>query len=191
MKRILTFFAVLLVAVTAMAQEASQEMAKRYGIKSGEYKTEMDMMGQKVVATTYFDDYGNVQLSKTKMSMMGMTIDMGTLMRDGKTYMINYGDKQVQEMPAQESLNYMDLNDEAVARYKIKMEGQEEVAGKSCTVYTAEISQMGQTAKIKAYIWEGIPMKLITTTNGMAITTVVTNLQEGPVDASLFELPQF
>lgn len=186
MKRILTIFAVLLAAVTAMAQGT-----KTYGIKSGTYKTEMDMMGQKVVASVWFDDFGARQLTKTKMSMMGMDLDMGTLVLDGKTYMINYAEKQVQEMPAQESINYMDLNEEAVAKYKIAMDGVEEIAGKECLVMTAEISQMGQTAKVRASVWEGIPMKTVTSSMGMNITTTVTELKEGPVDASLFVLPEF
>ena len=187
MKRILTFFAVLLVAATTMAQGG----AKTYGIKSGEYKTEMNMMGQKVVATVWFDDFGAKQLTKTKVSMMGMDLDMGTLLLDGKTYMINYGEKQVQEMPTQESINYMDLNDDTIAKYKIVMDGVEEVAGKECLVMTAEVNQMGQTAKVKASVWEGIPMKTVTSSMGMDIIITVTDLKEGPVDPSLFKLPEF
>ena len=188
MKRILTTLcAMLLITVAALAQDAP----KRYGIKSGQFKTETSMMGQKIVATTYFDDYGNTQLTKTKMSMMGMDMDMGTLMKGGKTYMINYGDKQVQEMPAQETINYMNLNDEAVKKYKVKSEGAEEVGGKSCLVFTMEVSERGQTAKARASVWEGIPMKTVTEVMGMSVTATVVELKEGPVDASLFELPQF
>jgi len=187
MKRILTLCAVLLVAVTAVAQETT----KRYGIKSGEFKTEMDMMGQKIVATTYFDEYGGLQITKTKMSMMGMDLDMATLMRDGKTYMVNYGEKQVQEMPAQESINYLNLTDEVIAKYKIKTLGTETVGGKECTQYSAEVSQMGQTAKTTVSIWQGIPMKTSTDAGGMAITQTVTEIKEGPVDASLFDIPKF
>ena len=75
MKRILSICAVLLVAVTAMGQN-------RYGIKSGSYKTEMDMMGQAIVQTTYFDDYGAKEV--TEMDMMGMQMTQLTI--DGKTY---------------------------------------------------------------------------------------------------------
>ena len=71
MKRILSICAVLLVAVTAMGQN-------RYGIKSGSYKTEMDMMGQTITNTTYFDDYGAKEV--TAMNMMGM--EMTQLMKD-------------------------------------------------------------------------------------------------------------
>ena len=187
MKRIFTICAVLLVSVTALAQEAP----KYYGIKSGEMKTETDLMGQKIEATTYFDDYGRLQYARTKMSTMGIDIDMGTISRDGKSYMVNYGEKTVQEMPAQESINYLDLNEAAVAKYKVKEIGKEIVDGKECTVYTLEISQMGQTAKTKAWVWNGVPMKTVTDAMGMSITATVSEIKEGPVDASLFEVPKF
>ena len=187
MKRILTLGIALLAAVAALAQEAP----KKFGVKSGEIITQTDLMGQKMSATTYFDNYGTLQYSRTKMSMMGMDIDMGTLQRDGKTYMINYSDKIVQEMPAQQEVNYMDLTDEVVAKNKIKEVGEEEVAGKPCKVYTMEISQMGQSARVKAYVWEGIPMKTVTSAMGMDIVAEVIEVKEGAVDASLFEVPKF
>jgi hypothetical protein len=187
MKRILTVCAVLLVAVAAMAQGTT----KRYGIKSGEFKTEMDMMGQKILATTYFDDYGNLQVSKTKMEMMGMSIDMATLLKDGKQYTINYGDKTVQEMPAQESINYLNLTDEVIAKYKIKTLGTETVNGKECTKYSAEINQMGMTVKTTVSVWQGFPMKSVVDASGMNMTQYLKDIQEGPVDAALFEIPKF
>ena len=187
MKRILTLCAVLLVAATAWSQEAQ----KRFAIKSGEFKSETDMMGQKMLSTTYFDDFGDLMYSRVKVSMMGMEVDMGTLQRDGKNYTINYSDKTVQETPAQESVNYLDMSEKAVAKYKIKEIGQEVVCDKECTVYSLEISQMGQTAKAKASVWNGIPMKTVTETMGMSLTATVIEIQEGPVDASLFEVPKF
>ena len=180
MKKIFAFCAVLLVAATAFGQN-------RYGIKSGSYKTEMDMMGQVITNTTYFDDYGAKEV--TSMNMMGM--EMTTLMKDGKTYMINKGEKSVQEMPAQQSINYLNLTDEVIAKNKIKETGKETVSGKECTVYTAEISQMGQTAKATVSVWNGIAMKSVIDAGGFGITQKVVEVTEGPVDAALFEVPKF
>ena len=187
MKRILTLCAVLLVAVTAMAQDG----AKRYGIKSGEYTTVMDMMGQEIKATVYFDDYGAKQFTRTKMEMMGMSMDMGTLQKDGKQYMINYGDKTVQEMPAQESVNYLNLTPEAIKKYKVQEVGKETLDGKECTKYTMEISQMGQTAKTTVWVWQGFAMKNVIDAGGFAISQKIVEVTEGPVDAALFEVPKF
>ena len=105
--------------------------------------------------------------------------------------MINYDEKTVQEMPQQESINYMDLNEATVAKFKVKEIGKEVVGGKECTQYSLEISQMGQTAKTKASVWKGIPMKTVTDAMGMSITAEVVEIKEGPVDATLFEVPKF
>ena len=184
MKKIFTLCAVLLVAVTAMAQDG----AKRYGIKSGSYKTEMDMMGQTITNTTYFDDYGAKEA--TTMNMMGM--EMTQINRDGKMYIVNKAEKSVQEMPAQQSaINYLNLTDEVIAKNKVKEIGTETVSGKDCTIYTAEISQMGQTAKATVSVWNGIAMKTSIDMGGFAMTTKVVEVNEGPVDAALFEIPKF
>ena len=181
MKKCFTLCAVLLIAVTAMAQNG------RYGIKSGSYKTEMDMMGQTITNTTYFDDYGAKEV--TSMSMMGM--EMTQISKDGKMYIVNKGEKSVQEMPARESINYLDLTEEVVAKNKIKEVGTETVSGKECTVYTAEISQMGQTAKATISVWNGFAMKSTIDAGGFAITTKIVEVNEGPVDTALFEVPEF
>ena len=182
MKKVFTFCAVLLVAVTTFAQ------APRYGIKSGSYKTEMDMMGQVITNTTYFDDFGAKEA--TSMSMMGM--EMTQISKDGKMYLVNKGEKSVQEMPQQQqTINYLNLTDEVIAKNKIKETGKETVAGKECTVYTLEMNQMGQTAKATVCVWNGFPMKTVINSDFGAFTTTVTEINEGPVDAALFEVPKF
>ena len=181
MKKIFAFCAVLLVAATAFAQ------APRYGIKSGSYKTEMDMMGQTITNTTYFDDYG----AKTSASVNMMGMEMVQISKDGKMYLVNKAEKSVQEMPRQESINYLNLTDEVVKKYKVKEIGKETVDGKECTIYTAEISQMGQTAKTTVSVWNGIAMKTTIDAGGFTMTTKVTEIKEGPVEAALFEVPKF
>ena len=181
MKKVFTFCAVLLMAVAAMAQTG------RYGIKSGSYKTEMDMMGQTITNTTYFDDFGAKEV--TTMNMMGM--EMTQLSKDGKMYLVNKGEKSVQEMPAQESINYLNLTDEVVKKFKVKETGKETVSGKDCTIYTAEINQMGQTAKATVSVWNGFAMKSVIDAGGFSITQKIAEINEGPVDAALFEVPKF
>ena len=183
MKKVFTICAVLLVAATAMAQDG----AKRYGIKSGTITTEMDMMGQTITNTTYFDDYGAKEA--TSISMMGM--EMTQISKDGKMYMVNKGEKTVQEMPAQQSINYLNLTEEAIAKNKIKEIGKETVSGKECTIYTAEVSQMGQTAKATVSVWNGIAMKSTIDAGGFGITQKVVEVTEGPVDAAMSEVPKF
>ena len=184
MKKFFSFCAVLLVAVAAMAQNGT----KYYGIKSGTIKIEMDMMGQTVPSTIYFDDYGAKQA--TSISMMGM--EMTQINKDGKMYLVNKGEKSVQEMPQQqEQINYLNLTDEIKAKYKIKEVGKETVAGKECTTYTVEVSQMGQTVKTTVSVWNGIAMKTTADMGGFSMSQKVTEVKDGPVDAAIFEVPKF
>ena len=184
MKKIFSLCAVLLVAVAAMAQNGT----KYYGIKSGTIKVEMDMMGQTIPSTIYFDDYGAKQA--TSISMMGM--EMTQINKDGKMYLANKGEKSVQEMPQQqEQINYLNLTDEIKAKYKIKEVGKETVAGKECTTYTVEVSQMGQTVKTTVSVWNGIAMKTTADAGGFSMSQKVTEVKEAPVDAAIFEIPKF
>jgi hypothetical protein len=184
MKRIFSLCAVLLVAVAAMAQNGT----KYYGIKSGTIKVEMDMMGQTIPSTIYFDDYGAKQA--TSINMMGM--EMTQINKDGKMYLVNKGEKSVQEMPQQqEQINYLNLTDEIKAKYKIKEVGKETVAGKECTTYTVEVSQMGQTVKTTVSVWNGIAMKTVADAGGFSMSQKVTEVKEAPVDAAIFEIPKF
>ena len=156
MKKFFSFCAVLLVAVAAMAQNGT----KYYGIKSGTIKIEMDMMGQTIPSTIYFDDYGAKQA--TSISMMGM--EMTQINKDGKMYLVNKGEKSV---------------------------GKETVAGKECTTYTVEVSQMGQTVKTTVSVWNGIAMKTVADAGGFSMSQKVTEVKEAPVDAAIFEIPKF
>lgn len=184
MKKFFSLCAVLLVAVAAMAQNGT----KYYGIKSGTIKIEMDMMGQTIPSTIYFDDYGAKQA--TSISMMGM--EMTQINKDGKMYLVNKGEKSVQEMPQQqEQINYLNLTDEVKAKYKIKEVGKETVAGKECTTYTVEVSQMGQTVKTTVSVWNGIAMKTVADAGGFSMSQKVTEVKEAPVDAAIFEIPKF
>ena len=184
MKKFFSLCAVLLVAVAAMAQNGT----KYYGIKSGTIKIEMDMMGQTIPSTIYFGDYGAKQA--TSISMMGM--EMTQINKDGKMYLVNKGEKSVQEMPQQqEQINYLNLTDEIKAKYKIKEVGKETVAGKECTTYTVEVSQMGQTVKTTVSVWNGIAMKTVADAGGFSMSQKVTEVKEAPVDAAIFEIPKF
>lgn len=184
MKRFIVCCLSLLAATTLML---GQNAPKKFEIKSGRFTLVSEVMGQKVESKNYFDDYGNLQASVT--SAFGM--ELTTISRDGKTYMVNAAAKQVQEMPVQESVNYLDLTDEVIAKYQIKEVGSDTVTGKECIKYTMEVSQMGQTAHITVSVWQGIPMKTVTSVSGTDVAATITEIVEEPVDASLFTVPSF
>ena len=183
-KRFITSFILLFSATTMLL---AQEASKKYGLKSGTITTVSEVMGQKIESKGYFDDYGNLQVSKA--NTFGMEIS--TILRDGKTYMVNHSAKQVQQMPVQETINYLDLSDEIISKYKIQEAGKETVSGKECVKYTLEVSQMGQTAQLTVCVWQGFPMKTVTRANGMEVVATITEITECEVDPSLFEVPTF
>jgi len=167
-------FALAFMATSLLAQEAP----KKYGIKSGTVKAVTEVMGQKAEGISYFDNYGALEAGKSQANGM----EVLTITRDGKTYMVVPSVKQVREMPTQESVNYLNLTDDVIEKYKIKEIGKDVVAGKDCIKYSMEVSQMGQTAKLTVSVWNGY---------AMVITAVVTEFKEGEVDPSLFEIPTF
>ena len=183
MKKYMTVCAALLVAVVALGQAPE----KRYGVKSATVKVVTNMMDQKVESVSYFDDFGAKEL--TVMEMMGMK--MNQISRDGKMFIVNEAEKQVQEMPARDNINYLNLTPEVIKKYNVKEVGKETVAGKECIKYTAEIEQMGQKAQVEVSVWNGYAMKSKIDMGGFGISTEVKEFKEGPVDAKLFEIPKF
>ena len=183
MKKYMTVCAALLVAVVALGQAPE----KRYGVKSATVKVVTNMMDQKVESVSYFDDFGAKEL--TVMEMMGMK--MNQISRDGKMFIVNEAEKQVQEMPARDNINYLNLTREVIKKYNVKEVGKEKVAGKDCIKYTAEIEQMGQKAQVSVSVWNGYAMKSNIDMGGFGISTEVVEFKEGPVDAKLFEIPKF
>ena len=185
MKRLFVFVAALLMAAVMMT---AQDGARKYGVKSGTAKVETEMMGQKVEITSWFDDYGALEATLTKMGGMEAT----TISKDGKSWMVNPAMKMVQEVPAQqEQVNFMNLTDEIIAKYKIMEIGKETVAGKDCVQYSLEVEQMGQTVKMKVSVWKGYSMKSVSSVMGMDIAATVTEFTECDVDPSHFEIPVF
>jgi len=189
MKRIIVLAIMLSAAVTAVAQESS----KKYEIKSGIVKGVTEMMGQKIEAVSYFDNYGAWEISKTKTSIPGIgDMEVATITKDGKSYMVNYSARQVQEVPVQESINYLAISKEAIAKFKLRETGTETIGDKECIKYTAEISQMGQTATVTAWVWKGYPIKSVTSVAGVEVTVKVTEFTENAeIDPAVFEVPAF
>lgn len=188
MNKILTTVTALLV----MAIAASAQENKHYEIKSGILKQTTEVMGRKTESVSYFDDFGALQASRSKVEIPGSApMDVATIQKEGKMFMVNYTSGQVQEIPMQESVNYLDLTDEIVDKYKIVKAGEEEILGRMCAKYSEEVSQMGQTAKVTVWVWKGIPIKNVTEIQGMSITTEVTEIvEDAMVLPQVFDIPE-
>ena len=151
----------LVLLLASVAGVASAQ--NRYGIKSG-ILTQKSEMGE---TTIYFDNYGALEAQKMKMNFMGNEMEMSIIRKDGKTYMVNVAEKQVQEMPAGgmmggSDINFLNLTDAVKSANKIKEAGKETILGKECTKYTMEAEQMGMTMSQTVWVWNGIALKSLT-----------------------------
>lgn len=187
MKKVLSIVILLAISVSVFAQDG-----KKYEIKSGIVKTVTEVMGQKVEATAYFDNYGAIEASKTKTPSPMGELDLTTISKDGKTYVVNHTMKNVQTVPQQQEINFLNLTDEVIKQYKVVMIGIEKIGERECSKYIFEMSMMGQTISSTAWVWKGITLKSVSQANGMTITVNVTELQEdAAIDASIFDVPTF
>lgn len=191
MKRIVLSLTLLAVTIVAMAQEAP----KSFEIKSGIAKINTTLMGQVAESTTYFDNYGAISVTKSKTSVPGSgEIEVSTITKDGKNYIVIPAMKQVREAPVnvEEVINYLQLTDEVREKFKIKELGTETVCGKECTKYSEEITQQGQKASATVCVWKGFPMKTIIAFAGLEITTEVVEFTEDAfILPQTFEIPSF
>ena len=184
----------LISLVLLLASVAGVAMAQnRYGVKSG-ILTQKSEMGE---TTIYFDNYGALEAQKMKMDFMGNSMEMTILRKDGKTYMINASEKQVQEMPAGggmggNDINFLNLTDAVKSANKIKEAGKETILGKECTKYTMESSQMGMTMSQTVWVWQGITLKSLTDGGQFQFGNEVVKFEENAtIPASTFDVPKF
>ncbi len=181
----LAIIAVLAAAfcVGAQAQE------KLYDVKSGVVTMEMDMMGQVIVQKIYFDDYGAKQATVSNFGGR----DSRTIVVDGKNVMINDEEKTAMQMPmmgAQERVNFCNLTDKEIKKYKVQELGKETVAGKECTKYSVTLFMMGQPQKQTVWVYKGITLKSTSKSDFGDMNQTATKLEENvEVPASMFTVP--
>lgn len=185
MRKLLIITALLSLSIAAFAQE------KRYEVKSGKVTMEMDMMGQTMVQEIYFDDYGAKQA--TVSNMMGQTMRM--LVVDGKNVMVNDADKTAMSMPAMgpelDRINFLNLDEKTVKKNRIKVLGEETVAGKTCKKYSYKMLMMGQAQTVTAWVYKGITLKSsINTDFGEMIQEAVRIEEDITVKPEMFTVPE-
>ena len=177
-------FAVLAAAFCAGAQ--AQE--KLYEVKSGIVTMEMDMMGQTMTQEIYFDDFGAKQATVSNFGGNKMRM----LVIDGSNVMVSDDQKTATKMPmmgAQERVNFCNLTEKEIKKYKVQELGKETVAGKECTKYSVTLMMMGQPQKQTVWVYKGITLKT-TTNSDFGGNQTATKIQENvEIPASMFTVP--
>ena len=184
MKRFALIAALVAICMGVQAQE------KTYEVKSGIVTMEMDMMGQTVVQEICFDDYG---AKKATISNFGGN-KMRMLVIDGSNVMVNDAEKTATRMPMMgqgETVNFLNLDEKTVKKYKVKELGTETVAGKECKKYSITVFMMGQPQKQTVWVYKGITLKSSASSDFGEMVQVATKVQENvEIPASTFTLPE-
>lgn len=184
MKKILFIAILMATCAGAFAQE------KVYEVKSGIVTMEMDMMGQKIVQQIYFDDYGAKQATVGNFGGRKSR----NIVVDGSTVMVNDDEKTAMKMPMmgqQEHVNFLNLDEKTIKKYKVKELGTETVAGKECKKYEVTLFMMGQPQKQTVCVYKGITLKSTSKSDFGDMNQTATKLEENvAVPASMFVLPE-
>ena len=107
--------------------------------------------------------------------------------------MVNDDEKTAMKMPMmgqREVVNFNNLDEATVKKFKVKELGKETVAGKECTKYSVTLFMMGQPQKQTVWVYKGITLKSSASTDfgdmGQTATKVEENIQ---IDPSMFTIP--
>ena len=183
MKRLALIAALFAFCMGAQAQE------KLYEVKSGIVTMEMDMMGQAMVQEIYFDDYGAKQATLSNFGGRKMRM----LVVDGSNVMVNDEEKTATRMPMMgqgEKVNFTNLDEKAIKKYKVKELGTEVVADKECKKYQITVFMMGQPQKQTVWVYKGVTLKSSSSSDFGDMTQTATKFEENvEVPASMFVLP--
>ena len=182
-----------IIAVLAAFCVGAQAQEKLYEVKSGKVTMEMDMMGQTMVQEIYFDDYCAKQA--TVMNMQGQK--MRQIAQDGSNIMIDDAAKTATKMPAmgmmggEQRINFSNLDEKTIKKYKVKELGTETIAGKECKKYSVTVFMMGQPQKQTVWVYKGITLKSSSSSDFGEMVQTATKLQENvEIPASTFTVPE-
>ena len=180
---------VILAVLAAAFCVGAQAQEKLYTVKSGIVTMEMDMMGQKIVQEVYFDDYGAKQATLSDFGGMKSR----SIVVDGETVMVNDDEKTAMKMPMmgqRETVNFSNLDEKTIKKYKVKELGTETVAGKECKKYEVTLFMMGQPQKQTVWVYKGITLKSSSKSDFGDMNQTATKIQENvEIPASMFTLP--
>ena len=180
----------VIIAILAAFCMGAQAQEKLYTVKSGVVTMEMNMMGQNIVQKVYFDDYG---VKKATVSNFNGQ-DSRQIVVDGETVMINDAEKTAMKMPMmgmQETVNFSNLDEKTMKKYKVQELGKETIAGKECTKYQVTVMMMGQPQKQTVWVYKGVTLKSSSSSDFGEMVQTATKLQENvEIPASTFTVPE-
>ncbi|MBO4755355.1 MAG: hypothetical protein IKX05_05120 [Bacteroidales bacterium] len=186
-KTLLLIAIVLLGAVVARAQEK-----KYFGAEKAYVKTITESDSQVTSEQEmWFVDYGRKMKSIITLHWEGMGDYTTVSFAEGDTVYTLGDDGKVIKESEREGLDFYNLSEENIKKYKLKELGTEECFGKECIKYSQEQKVMLSTAKIINWIWGGIVIRSEMKRGRTEAVTRVTELKEDiDLPADFFDIPK-
>ena len=183
----------LLMIVTFSMAAQDNGNAKKYGFKSAIAKINTQMLGRTIESTAYVDNYGaqTSQVVEMNIPLKG-DVKSATIVRDGKSYTVNYTSKKIEVTDAIEQPNLLNPTDADKEKYKIKELAEDTVLGKTCVVYSLESDYNGTPSTMTIWSYKGYPMKTEIDTGILKVSTEVTAFEENAdIPQDVLEIPDY
>ncbi len=183
----------LLMIVTFSMAAQDNGNAKKYGFKSAIAKINTQMLGRTIESTAYVDNYGaqTSQVVEMNIPLKG-DVKSATIVRDGKSYTVNYTSKKIEVTDAIEQPNLLNPTDADKEKYKIKELAEDTVLGKTCVVYSLESDYNGTPSTMTVWSYKGYPMKTEIDTGILKVSTEVTAFEENAdIPQDVLEIPDY
>jgi len=178
-------------------ETAKGKIPRKYGIKSGyvEMDVKNNFINVPIKSNIYFDKYGDLEMTeeKSEMEMMGQKIITHTrrITRDGFIYTIDMIKKtgtkvKINSFAELNSFDFSKYSEDILKKWNIKILPEATVLDKKCKVTSFESSTMKGTV----YVWQGINLNSEISISGMEMKSKATKLETNiPVKKDLFEVP--
>ncbi len=183
----------LLMIVTFSMAAQDNGNAKKYGFKSAIAKINTQMLGRTIESTAYVDNYGaqTSQVVEMNIPLKG-DVKSATIVRDGKSYTVNYTSQKIEVTDAIEQPNLLNPTDADKEKYKIKELAEDTVLGKTCVVYSLESDYNGTPSTMTVWSYKGYPMKTEIDTGILKVSTEVTAFEENAdIPQDVLEIPDY
>ncbi len=168
----------------------------QFGYKTGVIVYTSSTMGITQEITMWYDDFGRKTMSEIESSVLGQRVHQLNIVKDSLVYNIDMISKTgswmtMEEDSSSESYNYRTLTDADMKLHNIVFEGKENFLGRECKIYSQKENVNGQEVDMKVWIWEGIPLKSVSSVSGIEVTMEALQLKtDVEIPAEKFEVPK-
>ncbi len=183
-----------IITATAIAQENS----RRIEMKSAIITMSSELMEQTLITKKYLDNYGLKFAQFTVIPYFEdgerkETLMMGRIRNEGTDTTVDYINKVLTaQKDESDVINFLNLTEETIRKYKIKKLGEEDVCGKPCVIYSMSYKSQGVNTKDQVWVWKGITLKRRVTSFAQDREVVAVDIQEDvPIDSSVFVVPDY